>query len=146
MLLNRHNLNVAKFCSKEVSRYTLDVIQVSKQGTVATDGYRLAIVTLPSEKDENFPQDVGGRTINPAQLVDDQSVNVESKAALAAAKAIPKKSTIPALSSTCGAKRGSTDGSIPCSQPRKGLVGFWPLAVTGPRIGWYRRGATNEPR
>lgn len=56
MLLNKHNLAVADFASKEESRYALKAIQVSKDGTIATDSHRLVKVSLPNKKEENFPQ------------------------------------------------------------------------------------------
>lgn len=93
MLLNKHNLNIAKIVAKEESRYTLNAIQCSPEGTVATDGHRLAHVTLPSMDEANFPvipnfEPSNGHT---------GTFLLPSKAALEISKALPKKSTFPIL-------------------------------------------------
>lgn len=60
MLLNKLNFAVLPFASKEDSRYTLKGILVTDKETVATDGHRLARITVPTDaKEENYP-DVAG--------------------------------------------------------------------------------------
>jgi hypothetical protein len=101
MLLNKHNLNIHKFCATEESRYTLRAILVTKKETVATDGHRLIRVTVPEMNDSLFPSvpefkadDIDGRILLHAD---------------AAKASIPKgKQTIPVLST---AKLGQEDGS-----------------------------------
>lgn len=55
LLLNKANLRVSAFASKEASRYTLQAIHVSDKGTVATDGHRLVRVSLPTAKVADYP-------------------------------------------------------------------------------------------
>ena len=55
MLLNKHNLNIHRFCAKEESRYTLRALLVTKNETVATDGHRLVRITAPKTNESLFP-------------------------------------------------------------------------------------------
>jgi DNA polymerase III sliding clamp (beta) subunit (PCNA family) len=90
-LLNKHNFAIAALASKESSRYTLQAIEVSPEGTAVTDGYVLCVVSAPEANNQNFPavdgfEDKGdGKFILPA----DQAARI--------AKALPVKSTIPIL-------------------------------------------------
>jgi len=89
-MLNKHNLDVAKFASKEESRYTMNAILVTPHETVATDGHRLVRVSLP--KREDFPSRNGFEALEtwtPFLLPVKTAQNV--------AKAIPQRQTIPAL-------------------------------------------------
>lgn len=96
MLLNKHNLSVARFVSSEVSRYTMQAIECSPAGTVATDGHRLALVTLPAElKDSQFPAIEHFEPTNGTT----GTFLLSSKTALEVSKALPKNPTIP----ICGA-------------------------------------------
>lgn len=91
-MLNKHNLNVAEFATKEESRYTLSAIQVTPEATIATDGHRLVHVTTPKEDPANFPQ-VNGvhptREFTPFLLHRDHALKI--------LKTLPSKSVFPIL-------------------------------------------------
>lgn len=55
LLLNKANLAVSQFASKEKSRYALQAVQVSEKGTCATDGYKMVRVSLPTAKIGDYP-------------------------------------------------------------------------------------------
>ncbi|HYT08947.1 MAG TPA: hypothetical protein VEL77_14985 [Rugosimonospora sp.] len=105
MLLNRHNLNIAALCSKEASRFSLQALYVTPQATVETDGHQLVSVTLaPGLQAESFPEPP-----NTPKAVDEwKPFLLPASEALAIAKALPKKSKIPALE--CAAVTDETDG------------------------------------
>lgn len=92
-MLNKWNLKVGEFASREESRYTLKAIQVSKDATVATDGHRLVWVSTERSTAASFPQ------IDHAPSAQDDypTFLLPTDAAAAIAKAIPKKSTLPIL-------------------------------------------------
>jgi len=54
-MLNKRNLEVVKFAPVKESRYTYNNILVGPEGTVATDGHMLAIVSLPENDPAAFP-------------------------------------------------------------------------------------------
>lgn len=91
-LINKHNLAIADFASKEESRYTLKAIHVSEERTAATDGHALCVVSTPKNtKPENFPA-VQGFTPNGSHsflLGVDLAKKIE--------KSIPKDRFIPAI-------------------------------------------------
>lgn len=93
MLLNKHNLNIAKIIDKSESRYTLNAIQCSPEGTVATDGHRLAHVTLPAMNDEHFPAIPNFEPSNGHT----GTFLLSGKSALEISKAIPKNRIMPNL-------------------------------------------------
>jgi len=55
MLLNKHNLNIHKFCAKDMTRYALRALLVTKNETVATDGHRMVRITTPKTNESLFP-------------------------------------------------------------------------------------------
>ena len=107
MLLNRSILNLAKLASKEASRYTLQAIAVEKDQAVVTDGHILVTVgnTSPAA-DDSFPQVAGleHKTFSEGPMI--ENVLVSRETALAALKALPKKSTIPVLANAAMGKNG----------------------------------------
>ena len=99
-MLNKRNFDVAAFCSKEESRYSLQGIQVTPEATVATDGHRLVWVSASPFKSEHYPQVQGltaSDTFTPFILARETAATV--------AKFIPKKTHIPVL-----ANAGVSDG------------------------------------
>lgn len=93
MLINKHNLDVVKFVSKEVSRYTLQAIEISDKGTTATDGHSLVRVSLPATESKNFPGIEGFAKVDalpePLLLSADAAKKLQS--------AIPRSNTLPIL-------------------------------------------------
>lgn len=93
MLLNKHNLNIHKFCATEESRHVLRAILVTKDETVATDGHRLIRVTTPKMSDSLFPEvpDFKAEDVNGGLLL-------HADVAKEIASSIPKgKQSIPVL-------------------------------------------------
>jgi DNA polymerase III sliding clamp (beta) subunit (PCNA family) len=108
-LLNKHNFAIAALASKESSRYTLTAIEVSPEGTAATDGHVLCVVSAPKGSDakpERFPavdgfEDKGdGKFLLPA----DQAARI--------AKALPVKSTMPILKNAAVSYRDKAEAGI----------------------------------
>jgi hypothetical protein len=98
-LLNKHNLELAKLCTKEESRYALSGIQITERETVVTDGHILARVTFPQVDADSFPT-VPGLSEGAAGAAAESFV-MAKQAALDIAKAIPvgrKRGSIPILS------------------------------------------------
>lgn len=92
-LYNRFNFGVAVFAQKDNnSRYTQNAIRIEQDRTVATNGYYLAIVTVPKDEVRNFPDVPGHQTVpitKPVLFPVDVALNL--------AKEMPKKTTIPIL-------------------------------------------------
>jgi hypothetical protein len=93
MLLNKHNLQIAELASKDPSRFTLDVLSVTKERTAVTNGHYLVTVTLPGMADADFPAIEGFTPSNGAT----PEFLLNRETALEVAKAIPNKITIPVL-------------------------------------------------
>lgn len=94
-MLNKWNFEVARFASKDTSRYTFNAILVTDKATIATNGeYLMWVSTPPEMKANDFPAidhaPAAQDTWKPFLLATDDAVKI--------AKAIPKKSTIPILS------------------------------------------------
>lgn len=106
-MLNKHNLRVARFASKESSRYTLQAILVEPSATVATDGHTLVWVSTPTDKPEDFPVVDGApkptREFAPFLLALDAAAAIE--------KALPRKSTIPVLMNAAISTEPNGDGA-----------------------------------
>lgn len=94
MLLTKAELDLHKFASKDASRYTLQALCVNSEVTVVTDGHILASVNHDGLKDKDFPVIPG---LVPKEFPKGQSMLIPIEAAAQAAKAIPKKTTIPVL-------------------------------------------------
>ena len=95
-LYNRHNFTIAKMAAKESSRYVLNAILVTEDGTKCTDGHRLIEVSCPNMERDQFPvvpgveiAKNGNRFLFPA------------KSALELSKQIPRRETIPVLNTAC---------------------------------------------
>lgn len=92
-VLNVHNLNVAKLCSTEKTRFTINGILVTPKETVSTDGHRMTIVTTPKNLDAaSYPMLDNFTAVNEWDGFILPQVD-----ALEIAKALPKKSTFPIL-------------------------------------------------
>ena len=126
-MLNKHNLTIASFASKEASRYTLQGILVTPDATVATNGHYLVWVSNSLErKAEDYPQIPGfvgaSDTFTPFILGRD--------AALAIAKVTPYKEKIPVLNHVAVAADSSqiavTDLERPQVFPVKSVQGQFP--------------------
>jgi len=92
VLLNKHNLAVAEFASKEESRYTLQAIQVTQDETVATNGHYIVRVDTPKADVNHFPTVAG-----TVPTVEAESFLLARQGALDMIKVLPKKQTIPIL-------------------------------------------------
>ena len=91
-MLNKHNLSIHQFVSKDSGRYTLQGILVTPKETVATNGHVMAIVTTPGTKEENFP------TIPGVELsAKFEPFILPVAAAKTIERAIPKNQTLPIL-------------------------------------------------
>ena len=109
VMLNKHNLAVHRFISKEDSRYTIKAIHVTPNETVATDGHSLVRVsTLKDHKAENFP---------PQRVrVTDQfkPFNLPYEVAAKVEKAILKNRAIPVFNyAALELKEGEPNGNNP---------------------------------
>jgi len=101
-LLNRSNLETAKLCDADESRYALQHVLVTDKETVVSNGHYLVRVGLPDGKPENFPI-VEGLSANGSN----RNCLVPREMALDALKALPKKNTIPIINN---AALSVTDG------------------------------------
>lgn len=126
-MLNKHNLSIASFASKEESRYTLQGILVTPKATVATNGHYLVWVSdAKDRKAKDYPQVLGfagaSDTFTPFILSRD--------AALAIAKVTPSKERIPILNHVAVAKDGNamavTDLERPQVFPVRHVEGKFP--------------------
>lgn len=91
-LYNRWNFEIAKFASKEASRYTLQAILIEPGATVVTDGHRLVKVDAPNMDTDSFST-VPGHPHEPVTA----NFLFPAKAALEVAKKIPRKQPAPVL-------------------------------------------------
>jgi hypothetical protein len=126
-MLNKHNLSIASFASKEVRRYTLNGILVNPDSTVATDGHRLLWVSgAPDRKSADYPQVPGfaGASDEFASFI------LNREAALAISKVTPTKESIPILNHVAVSADGSaiavTDLERPQVFPVRPLAGKYP--------------------
>lgn len=122
-MLNKRNLAVAQFASKEASRWVMQAIKVDKDATVATDGHRLVWVSKPSSKSVDFPTVDG---FEGGQ--DDASFLLDADAAKAIEKVIPK-SKIPILNNA--AVRVDGEQAIVCVTNLDNPQVFKPRPVSG---------------
>ena len=104
-MLSRTQLNVATLASQKGGRYTLSGILVTPEETVETDGHQLVRVGATAIDPESFPP-VPGCT--PTK--DFQPFLLPKDAALAIAKALPKKTTIPVLDYAAVGAESDADG------------------------------------
>ncbi len=118
-MLNKHNLSITQFATRDESRYTLNAILVTPKETVATNGFTLARVTTPKGlKVENFPVTPG---VKPSTTF--RPFNLPLDAADTIRKAIPKKTTIPILDNVM------IDGKATDAKPDDGTPDCAVLAV-----------------
>lgn len=102
-MLNKWNLKVSEFASKEASRFTLHAIRVAPDATVATNGDYLAWVSTPTDRQASSFPAVDGF---PTPSDDFKPFLLPSDAAKLVEKALPKKTTIPTLDSAAIAMNG----------------------------------------
>jgi DNA polymerase III sliding clamp (beta) subunit (PCNA family) len=126
-MLNKHNLSIASFTSKEASRYTLNGILVNPDSTVATNDHYLVWVSgNPESTAKDYPHIPGfagaSDTFVPFILGRD--------AALAIAKVTPSKESIPVLNHVAVSEDGSvmavTDLDRPQVFPIQPVEGKYP--------------------
>ena len=137
MLLTRTELALAKFASKDASRLTLQSIAVEKDLTAVTDGNLLLTVAHSKEhKDEDYPPTPG---LEMAQ-VNGEPLLVDATAALAALKALPRKTTIPILAfAALGTDRKLVVNTLES-------IGAWQSTHTGQFPNWRVCMPTGEPK
>lgn len=95
VLLNKHNLEIAKLAPNQESRYTLNAIKVTADETATTNGHYLIRVTLPKSKDTdlaNYPNVAGD-----VESVECDGMLIPSKAAVEILKALPKERSMTIL-------------------------------------------------
>ncbi len=118
-MLNKHNLSITQFATRDESRYSLAGILVTPKETVATNGFTLAKVTTPKGlKVENFPVTPG---VKPSTTF--KPFNLPLDAADTIRKAIPKKCSIPILDKVM------IDGKATDAKPTDGTPDYAVLAV-----------------
>jgi len=93
MLLSKAELNLGNLAPKEESRYTLQSIAVEKDCTVTTNGHYLVTVTHGALADVDYPVTNGLEHVT----VNGKPKLIHRDAAIAALKALPRKTTIPIL-------------------------------------------------
>jgi hypothetical protein len=114
VLLNKHNLNIAKLASKEASRFSsrfsLKSIQVSPTETVVTDGHLMMIVSNVDLEADTFPvrEDTGIKAVDTFK-----PFLLSAENALKAANKLPKRSSIRVLQ--CAAV--AVDPADPMAKP-----------------------------
>lgn len=126
-MLNKHNLSIAAFASKEASRYMLHGILVTPEATVAMDGHRLVWVSgEPERESKDYPQVPGFAGASDAF----KPFILKRDAALAIAKVTPSKESIPILNHVAVAEDGSamavTDLERPQVFPVRKVEGQYP--------------------
>lgn len=102
LTMNAHNLTIANLADKGESRFTLAGIQVTPTYTAVTDGHCLMKVTNPDIPADGFP-------IGDALTLSGTSAVLSTEHALALAKSLPKKTTIPVLSTVALCSNGALD-------------------------------------
>ena len=91
-MLNKHNLEVIKFASKEnENRYTLEFVRVEKDKTVATNGRMLIEVSRPKVDKQDFPIFVD------SPLKEGKVFYLSNKVIKILSSLIPKKHQLPIL-------------------------------------------------
>lgn len=102
-LYNKFNFEIAKFCAKQESRYTINAVLIEPGATIVTDGFLLIKVTTPNHeiKFEDFPQIPGQEVVRPSG-----NELFPRQAALDLASSIPSKKKIPVLNNAAMLKTG----------------------------------------
>lgn len=97
MLLDKAVLGLAKLAPKEESRFSLTAIAVESKCATVTNGHYLVNVSGPRVSDKDFPETPGlvHKTFADGPMA--EVVLVARDAALAALKALPRKTTLPTL-------------------------------------------------
>lgn len=139
MLINKHNLKVAEFASKEESRYMLKAIQISEDGTTATNGHYMVNVSLPKAEAKNFPQIEGFEPLAQAE-----SMLLDRDTALKIEKAMPKNENIPVLNHANVGKPGETTLNLAVTDLDSTQI-FKPRKITGQFPNWKAVLPTGEP-
>jgi hypothetical protein len=125
-MLNKHNLNVAQFASKEESRYTMNGVLVTPNETVATNGHYLVWCGKDSVEAENYPLIPG--FVGASEQFKPFILSRES--ALAIAKVTPSKAKIPILNHVAvsgdGSQMAVTDLDRPQVFPVRPVEGKFP--------------------
>jgi hypothetical protein len=86
MLLTKAELELGKFADKQASRYAIGSIGVDSEYTIATDGHTMVAVKHDGYEVADFPAIEGLTPASP----NGEPILIEAKAALTAAKALPK--------------------------------------------------------
>ncbi len=117
-MLNKHNLSITQFATRDEGRYSLACILVTPEATIATNGFTLARVTTPKLDVKSFPVTPG---VKPSTTF--RPFNLPLDAADTIRKAIPKKTTIPILGNVM------IDGKATDAKPDDGTLDCAVLAV-----------------
>lgn len=137
-MLNKHNLAVHQFATKDASRYSCNCIYVTPHETVATQGTILVKVSTPKLDPANFPPVDGVKpsaTFKPFLLSVDAAKQIE--------KAIPKRCSLPILSNVM------IDGKATDAKPTDGTPDWAVLAVSdleNPQVFRPMKGAGQFPK
>ena len=136
MLLSKAELNLGKLADKDESRYTLQAIAVDSQCSVVTNGHYLVTVEHGQFKDADYLATPG---LEPAVLNGKPKL-IHRETAIAASKALPRKSTIPVLDTAAL----STDGKLYVNDLEN--VQVFTKEVTGTFPNWQMVVPTGEPK
>lgn len=131
-MINKWNLKAVEFASREESRYTMQVILVRPEATIATDGHMLAWVSTAPIRSENFPEVPHA----PRAQDDFAPFLLATDAAQTIAKALPKKTNIPAL--MCAGVAVKDGQAIVTVTDLETPQTFRPAKVTGQFPQWER--------
>jgi len=108
MLLNKFNLKLSSFCSKDEGRPMLGFLYVDKEKCVATDGHRVIRVNNPKLPDDEFPK----VPLDPGFVPALAHCYLSPSACRDAEKAFPKKTTLPILNHALVVQNGTMAGLV----------------------------------
>ncbi|SRR6266480_2804773 len=131
-MLNKHNLNVAQFASKDETRFAMSAILVEEHATVGTNGHYLAWVSEDSTEPARFPIVPG---FGPAAGEERKRFLLDRESALQIAKAVPNGKSLPILSHVAvktetNVENGETQGVLAVTDLERPQV-FHPKPTSG---------------
>ncbi len=130
MNLNKKNLDIAVLTSTEASRFTLNAILVSDEGTTVTDGHCLVHVSLPEQFAlDSIPEMPGFTNVEKTG-----NFLLSRDAALEISKAIPKSKVLPILNNAFV--------GVPL---KEGLASFMTTDLENPKVFTPRKPEGNFP-
>ena len=130
MLYNKNNLLVSNIASKDETRPVLTGVRFEEKATIATDGYKLMIVSTPPDDSIDDVSEIDG-AITP--VTTSTPVNIPSENVKQLSKSLPKKPILPWFSNTFFTSKDdemvemvTTDGINHQKHTTKAIVGDYP--------------------